>query len=93
MQVYEPIKIYYLNSLYKHCKNVCGYNITLKRIDGIINGDSNIFKKNKKFRQLRQCGLPCLLWGTIIAAYWGWNALLGSKGWFLLSIISCLCDF
>ena len=30
MQVYESIIICYLNSLY-----VCGYNITLKRIDGV----------------------------------------------------------
>ena len=38
MQVYEPIRICYLNSLYKYYKNVCGYNITLKNIDGIIKG-------------------------------------------------------
>ena len=36
MQVYEPIRICYLNSLYKRSKNVCGYNITLKKIDDII---------------------------------------------------------
>ena len=39
MQVYEPIRIYYFNSLYKHCKNICDYNITFKRIDGIIKED------------------------------------------------------
>ena len=38
MQVYEPIRICYLNSLCKHCKNICDYNITFKRIDGIIKG-------------------------------------------------------
>ena len=38
MQVYESIRIRYLNSLYKRCKNICDYNITLKRIDGIIKG-------------------------------------------------------
>ena len=36
MLMYELIRICYLNSLYKCCKNICGYNITLKRIDGII---------------------------------------------------------
>ena len=36
MQVYELIRICYLNSLYKHYKNVRGYNITLKRIDDIV---------------------------------------------------------
>ena len=44
MQVNEPIRICYLNSLYKRCKNVCAYNITFKRIDGIIKeGQSVIF--------------------------------------------------
>ena len=38
MQVYKLIRICYLNSLYKRCKNVCDYNITLKRIDVIIKG-------------------------------------------------------
>ena len=38
MQVYKPIRICYFNSLYKRCKNVCGYNIILKRIDDIIKG-------------------------------------------------------
>ena len=38
MQVYKPIRICYLNSLYKHYENVCDYNITFKRIDNIING-------------------------------------------------------
>ena len=38
MQVYKPIRICYFNNLYKCCKNICGYNITLKRIDGIIKG-------------------------------------------------------
>ena len=42
MQVYKSIKICYLNSLYKHCKNVCDYNITFKRIDDIIKGQSVI---------------------------------------------------
>ena len=31
-------KIFYLNNLYKRCKYVFGYNITFKRIDGIIKG-------------------------------------------------------
>ena len=38
MQVYEPIRICYVNSLYKYCKNFCGYNITHERIDDIIKG-------------------------------------------------------
>ena len=36
MQIYEPIRIYYPNSLYKYCKNVCDCNITFKRINDII---------------------------------------------------------
>ena len=38
MQVYEPIRICYLNNLYKYYKNAYGYNITLKIINGIIKG-------------------------------------------------------
>ena len=38
MQVYEPIRICYFNSLYKCYKNICDYYITLKRIDNIIKG-------------------------------------------------------
>ena len=43
----EPIRIYYLNSLYKGCKNVCGYDITLKKIDGIIKRGQNVILLNK----------------------------------------------
>ena len=36
MQVCEPIRICYLNSLLRYCKNVCDCNIILKRINGIV---------------------------------------------------------
>ena len=32
------MRICYLNSLYKHCKNVYDYNTNFKRTDGIIKG-------------------------------------------------------
>jgi len=47
MQVFEPIRTCYFNSLYKHYKNVCDYNITLKRIDGIIKGGQSVILLNK----------------------------------------------
>ena len=34
-----PEQIFWLHHWYKRYKNVCGYNITLKRIDGIIKED------------------------------------------------------
>ena len=34
--MYKLIKIYHLNSLYKHYKNICDCNITFKRINDII---------------------------------------------------------
>ena len=43
----KPIKIYYLNSLYKGCKNVCGYDITLNKIDGIIKRGQSVILLNK----------------------------------------------
>ena len=47
MQMYELIRIYYLNILWKCCKKVCNYNITLKRIDTIIKeAKCNFIKQN-----------------------------------------------
>ena len=41
----EPIKICYFNSLEKYCKNICGYKITLKKINDIIKETKCNFKK------------------------------------------------